>query len=270
VREALASAFPSGGYGLAIVNQLVLPPDTAKILVDAMLAIPNDATYIVQHIDALLGEAKVLRKAAKAEPATRPAQIPAMEDLIGDVPDSEQLDPVAESLHSKIQAELIELGLSAGCSVWIAGNDRNRMHQGKRLGIDCLERLPSLGLSPEAIRRIALIDIIWFRHQVPVYAFEVETTTSIYSGLLRMSDLLASVPTLKLNLFVVAPAVRQPRFLAELGRPTFYRSGLSDYCTFVSAEALEELLSKTSGLTGHLEPSIIETIKVATPASRDI
>ena len=38
---------------------------------------------------------------------------------------------------------------------------------------------------------IELIDVLWLDGNAIVAAFEIESTTSIYSGLLRMSDLLA-------------------------------------------------------------------------------
>ena len=40
-------------------------------------------------------------------------------------------------------------------------------------------------------RTIELIDVLWLKGNSIVAAFEVECTTSVYSGLLRMSDLLA-------------------------------------------------------------------------------
>jgi hypothetical protein len=38
-----------------------------------------------------------------------------------------------------------------------------------------------------------------------VRAFEVEHTTAIYSGLLRMADLLSLVPNMDIKLHIVAP-----------------------------------------------------------------
>lgn len=90
-------------------------------------------------------------------------------------------------------------------------------------------------------------------------AFEVETTTSIYSGLLRMSDLLAVVPALKIKLFIVAPKDRQKKFFQEVDRPTFRKIGLSDYCRFISIEDLEDLSEKITGLAG-ITPSVLDNI----------
>ena len=52
-------------------------------------------------------------------------------------------------------------------------------------------------------RTIELIDVLWLKGNTLIAAFEIEATTSIYSGLLRMSDLLALQPNLDLALYLV-------------------------------------------------------------------
>ena len=54
-------------------------------------------------------------------------------------------------------------------------------------------------------------------------AFEVESTTSIYSGLLRMPDLVSMQPNLKIPLYLVAPDDRREKVFNEVNRPTFTR-----------------------------------------------
>jgi hypothetical protein len=43
---------------------------------------------------------------------------------------------------------------------------------------------------------IELIDVLWLDGNAIVAALEIESTTSIYSGLLRMSDLVARQPNI--------------------------------------------------------------------------
>src|SRR5260370_26099873 len=163
---------------------------------------PNDIDQLSSHLDGLLAEAKAFRdsagKGSKIKPVVQPAPV-AQPEAMTHGQSVEVANPADEKLHSRIQYELIQLGLAAGCSVWIAINDKNRLYHGKPLRSGCLHSLPNLGLSPDATKRMSLIDIIWLRDNAPLYAFEVEATTSIYSGLLRMSDLLASVPALRLQ-----------------------------------------------------------------------
>jgi hypothetical protein len=51
--------------------------------------------------------------------------------------------------------------------------------------------------------------VLWLSGPAVVAAFEIESTTSIYSGLLRMADLLALQPNLNIPLFLVAPEDRR-------------------------------------------------------------
>jgi hypothetical protein len=139
------------------------------------------------------------------------------------------------------------------CSVWIASNDQNKKYRGKKLSDDCLQELPKLGLSEEATRRISLIDVIWLRQNAPVCAFEIETSTSVYSGLLRMSDLLAVVPALNIRIFIVAPQDRHQKVMRELARPTFRKTGLSEYCRYISTDDLDTLIQRVRGIAIGLE-----------------
>ncbi len=133
----------------------------------------------------------------------------------------------------------------------------------KALGEQCLEQLPTMGLNDEATRKIALIDIIWIKQNAPVCAFEVETTTSIYSGILRMSDLISVVPALNVKLYIVAPKERQDKVGNELTRPTFKRIGLNDFCKFIPLEELLKLLAKVEDLGGHIHPTIVDKIAIS-------
>ena len=62
-----------------------------------------------------------------------------------------------------------------------------------------------------------MIDVLWLQGEAIVAAFEVEHTTTIYSGLLRMADLVSMQPNLKLDLFIVAPDERREKVLHETG-----------------------------------------------------
>lgn len=149
--------------------------------------------------------------------------------------------PAAEQAHTHVQWLLARMGRKLGCRVWVAANDRAREWEGERLGSLSIARLPALGLDPDSQRAIALIDVVWLRgaNQVAA-AFEVEHTTSIYSGLLRMADLASLSPNLNFRLYIVAPAARLAKVRRELQRPVFQLLELHRRCGFFSAEALLE------------------------------
>jgi len=145
--------------------------------------------------------------------------------------------------HRHVQWLLAKVGTQLGCRVWIAANDQRRWWGGEQLGSLSVPALPSLGLSPDSQRIVSLIDVVWLTgvNQV-VAAFEVEHTTSIYSGLLRMADLATLSPNLSFPLYVVAPASRLPRVRRELMRPAFRALALDRRCRFFSSEALLKAL----------------------------
>jgi hypothetical protein len=141
--------------------------------------------------------------------------------------------------HTHVQWLLAKVGQQLGCRVWIAANDRRREFGGEALGTLSVSKLPPLGLSPDSQRVISLIDVVWLTgvNQVAA-AFEVEHTTSVYSGLLRMADLAALSPNLNFPLYVVAPVSRLAKVRRELRRPTFRALELDRRCRFFSSEAL--------------------------------
>jgi hypothetical protein len=261
VRDALTSAWGTK-YGWGILTQQILEGNRAETVVSAITSCSNSLEKIEADLAALLAQAKQERElSSKSIRSRKRTQVLPKEKTSLPTPEVFE-SKEEESLHSQGESALIKLGKVTGCSAFIASNDRSRVFRGKPLGEDCLKNLPNLGLNEEAVRRISLIDVIWLTKNSPVCAFEVEATTSIYSGLLRMSDLLSVVPSLKISLYIVAPKNRQDRVRAELTRPTFHKIGLSEYCKFIPLEDLQKLLSDVEGYEGHVQPSIVDKIAV--------
>ncbi len=133
-------------------------------------------------------------------------------------------DRAGDLTHTTVQGWLRDLGLALGFDVWVAANDRGRACGGGRLGDGCLEVLPDVVDSGgDAIR---LIDVLWLeRGGARVTAgFEVEHTTSIYSGIVRLLDLALSAPgQVPKGLFLVAPDDREEEVRSQLRRPAFGR-----------------------------------------------
>jgi hypothetical protein len=258
-------------YGSVILNQLLVPEHLAALILKTVEPTADESIPVLERIDDCLAAAqaeqtsieklkgKVGRKPRSAKAAEQEAPL-----------DSEFEGSPEDSAHSAAQSRLIALGKITGSNVWIAANDQNRKYKGMPLGHGCLQRLPQLGLSEQAIKRISLIDVIWIHKGVPRCAFEVETSTSIYSGLLRMSDLLAVVPAVKIDLFIVAPRDRLPKFKAEINRPTFQSIGLTEYCRFIATEDLEALLTKIGDLVGFVSPAVVQSIAITFEAASGV
>lgn len=127
--------------------------------------------------------------------------------------------------HTEIQGWLRDLGRALGYDVWIAQNDRGRPCGVGRLGDHCLERLPTALDSRPGAEAVRLIDVLWLNTAgAIVAAFEVEHTTSIYSGIVRMLDLALGGDASGLHsLFLVAPDKREADVRAQIARPAFSR-----------------------------------------------
>ena len=144
-----------------------------------------------------------------------------------------------EIQHTQIQWLLAKLGQQLCCSVWIAINDRSRMWEKEQLGSLSIDSFPPLGIGNEARQRVEYIDLVWLHgdNQI-VAAFEVERTTPIYSGLLRMADLVALCPNLNFPLYIVVPESRVKEVKEELKRPTFKKLKLDNKCRWIVFEKL--------------------------------
>lgn len=130
--------------------------------------------------------------------------------------------------HTQVQGWLRDLGLALGFSVWIAANDRSRALGNGVLGDGCLERLPAALQEAPGADAVRLIDVLWLdrANGRVVAAFEVEHTTSIYSGIVRLLDLAHGAPEQAVEgLFLVAPDEREHEVRAQLARPAFRRIG---------------------------------------------
>jgi predicted RNA-binding protein len=159
----------------------------------------------------------------------------------------------------QIQALLAEVGEKMGFRIWLPRSDRGRVLElWKPASGKPLEVLP-LNYDDTTLRTIEQIDVLWLKGRAIARAFEVEHTTSIYSGLLRMADLLALQPNMDINLHIVAPESRREKVLNEIQRPVFSlldRGPLSESCTFISYESMRELASQ--GFLSYMSDSVLE------------
>jgi len=87
-----------------------------------------------------------------------------------------------------------------------------------------------------------------------VKLFEVEHTTSIYSGILRMTDFVVKVPNITVDMHIVAPQADEDKVRREINRPTFQEvlapaehSTLS-YLSFGDVEQTYELVDDVGPL----------------------
>lgn len=146
-----------------------------------------------------------------------------------------------------------------GFRIWLPRNDRSAILQ-HWCPVDgsLLDALP-LNYDNTTLETIEQIDVLWLKGRAIQRAFEVEHSTAIYSGLLRMADLLALQPNMNIALHIVAPAERREKVLTEIRRPVFSlleHQPLAARCTFIAYEDLHDMMSLKH--LGHLSDSVLE------------
>jgi predicted RNA-binding protein len=178
------------------------------------------------------------------------------------VPDIAEEEPVGESTlreSHQVQALLAKIGEAMAYTIWLPRSDRGSVEQlwTPKKGV-LLSALP-LNYDDITLRTIEQIDVLWLKRRSIVRAFEVEHTTSVYSGILRMADLLALQPNMDIKLHIVAPMSRREKVFAEIQRPVFSlleRAPLAECCTFLSYDSVEEL-ARAKHL-GYLSDAVLD------------
>ncbi|WP_233183295.1 hypothetical protein [Paenibacillus sonchi] len=130
-----------------------------------------------------------------------------------------------ESEHTEMQLYLARLGQSFGYNVWIAQNNHQRQWQNETLGRYSLPVFPAMDLPKSIADTIAFIDVLWLNERNEIVSgFEVEKSTSIHSGILRLHDLSLSVGNATSKLYLICPDQREKEVRAQLLRPSLQRT----------------------------------------------
>lgn len=200
-------------------------------------------------------------------PTVLPAKIGVVTVPNGEESADESLQVDREpTLHTETQWLLLKLGNDMGLDVWVASNDRNRNCNGHQFTeLPHLKKELPLQFDAATNRTIELIDVLWLKGNTIVAAFEIECTTSIYSGLLRMADLIAMQPNLKIPLYIVAPDERRNKVVTEINRPTFSKLAPPMYqmCRFISIPILKERIIQIAAVLKYLKPEFLDELSEA-------
>lgn len=164
---------------------------------------------------------------------------------------------IRESIQ--VQAKVAQIGVEMGFRIWVPRNDKARVleHIPVTMHEKFLDELP-LNYDDTTLRTVEQIDVLWLRGRSMARAFEIEHTTAIHSGLLRMADLLALQPNMDIRLHIVAPPDRREKVLREIRRPVFSlldRGPLYDQCSFLSYDSIDELAA--TQYLAHMSDTII-------------
>jgi len=145
---------------------------------------------------------------------------------------AERLREARDLSHSQVQTLLAGIGHLKGYDVCVPAYDVDKLDWSLTTQFGLRDNVPR-GFEPVSAI-LSEIDVIWVaagRNRIEGL-FEVEQTTSVYSGLLRFNDILLTEPEVS-RFSIVSNESRRAVFVRQLYRPTFRQSGLAELTSFL-------------------------------------
>lgn len=144
-----------------------------------------------------------------------------LEKLIEKRQEEVQAEKEEENQHTEMQYHLLKIGNALGYDVIAASNDRSKSHCGSNFSFISLQQFPEINLDKETLSTVKLIDVLWFQKGTNnvIGAFEVEKSTSIYSGILRLTDLSYTIADGDEVFYLIVPDKREKDVCLQLSRP---------------------------------------------------
>lgn len=146
----------------------------------------------------------------------------------------------APTEHTEMQWHLISIGNKTKLDVWVPPADQGKNYKENIFRDHVLKEFTESMDVPAYIKNI---DTVWKLGLSIKAAFEIENSTSIYSGILRLSDLRALAPNSNYPMFIVADRNRRSRVFEQLKRPTFSNEylNLDKFVKYLSYDKVREL-----------------------------
>jgi hypothetical protein len=151
--------------------------------------------------------------------------------------ENHEINPINN--HSGAQKSLIELGNLMGYDTYIPPEDRSKKINDVKLEEHAtLRELPPFTL-PDLMETVKHIDVLWLKNEFPVFGFEIEESTDVTKGLLRLYH----IRNLNIKPIIVGPITKEKKFDLEIKKEPFNR--IRDIYKFVSYPELSKLLEIT-------------------------
>lgn len=192
----------------------------------------NKANELLGHYGDILSALKKIEEGKQLERVEEEAKEESVE--------LEEKVERATTEHDEMQWRLIRLGKKTKVDVWIPPNDQGKSYDGNIFRDEVLKDFQETLDVPSYVKNI---DVVWKYGYSIKSAFEIEHSTSVYSGILRLSDLRALTPNSTYPLFIVADRDRRNKVFSELKRPTFNNPylNLKEVIGFLSYDKVREL-----------------------------
>lgn len=125
------------------------------------------------------------------------------------------------------------------------------------MGDLCSEiEIPQDYIPQKQIDNIKYIDVIWFDEDgFPTHAFEVEYSTDVTKGLLRLYQ----VKKLKIKMFIIADESTKGKFQKEINKSPFHK--IKEEYIFKNYQELDEFFNSVKHFT-NLQQQFLNEVKV--------
>jgi hypothetical protein len=156
--------------------------------------------------------------------------------------------------HSDLQAKLVLIGSYLDYRTYVPANDAGKETIFGILGDLCSDRkIPDGAIPALSVETVKFIDVIWFDDEgYPTHAFEVEHTTDITKGLLRLFQ----VHKLKIKMFIISKDENKNRFQREVAKSPF--SKIRQEFIFKNYDELDEFFQSVKRFAKAQENFLIK------------
>jgi hypothetical protein len=145
--------------------------------------------------------------------------------------------------HSDIEAKLILIGSYLNYRTYTPDRGKNSIYG--NLGDLCSEKeVPTESIPKISIDKVREIDVIWFDEEgYPTHAFEVEHSTDVTKGLLRLYQ----IHKLRIRLYIIAEEDKRTKFEKEVSVNPFYK--IKEEYIFKNYQELDEFFESVKQFT---------------------
>jgi hypothetical protein len=150
-------------------------------------------------------------------------------------------------IHPEIIALLALIGRGRGFDIWIGRREQGDLAEGLAGQIklsSLVSKRPTNLVGVDNLRDVLLMDLLWLKGDEVAYAFEVESTTTMTSGLQRGSNLPENTPKI-----MVIPEERRDDFNRKMQSPLFKDNFRRSSWNLLYFDMLRNIYSKRGQLT---------------------
>lgn len=248
-RQTLLQVKKSGGYVCLVSDEaddaFAVPIDDILSCVRGSKTAYDDSYKVQPHVSKESAWLKI-RGGGRFDLAKFRNVIPSRQEAVPSLGEPDETFEARSSFtHGAIQLLTAKIGKLLGHDVWCPMADRGRK-DGKALDELCIPQL-ELTAPRRTVTTIQAVDVIWLKTGTftPAAFFEIEHSTTVYSGLLRLNDIIVDYPIPKAG--IVSFEKRRGLFERELSRRTFQVSGLAKVCRFYNYKYVHNWCAELEG-----------------------